>query len=80
MRSIFTRLIAGLVPVCLVLATGLACAQDRGKPEDGFAAEAEGAPDLSEIMVQQQMRHIKLWFAGDAGNWPPAGRPYRCCL
>ena len=20
-------------------------------------------------MVQQQMRHIKLWFAGDAGNW-----------
>jgi hypothetical protein len=29
-------------------------------------------PHLSEIMVQQQMRHIKLWFAGDAGNWPLA--------
>jgi hypothetical protein len=68
MRSIFTTLI-GLVLAYLVLATGLACAQDRGKPEDGSAAEAEGAPDLSDIMVQQQMRHIKLWFAGDGRNW-----------
>lgn len=24
---------------------------------------------LSAIMAQQQMHHIKLWFAGDAGNW-----------
>jgi hypothetical protein len=71
MRSIFTTLI-GLVLAYLVLATGLACAQDRGKPEDGSAAEVEGAPDLSDIMVQQQMRHIKLWFAGDASNWPLA--------
>ena len=27
---------------------------------------------MSEIMAQQQMRHIKLWFAGDAANWPLA--------
>ena len=26
-------------------------------------------PGLGEIMSLQQMRHIKLWFAGQAGNW-----------
>jgi hypothetical protein len=69
MRFIFTTLLAAVVLACLVLATGLACAQGSGKPDDGLAAETEGAPDLGDIMVQQQMRHIKLWFAGDAGNW-----------
>ncbi len=29
-------------------------------------------PSLSEIMALQQMRHIKLWFAGRANNWPLA--------
>ncbi len=29
-------------------------------------------PSLSDIMAQQQERHIKLWFAGHAGNWPLA--------
>jgi hypothetical protein len=26
-------------------------------------------PGLGEIMTLQQMRHVKLWFAGEAGNW-----------
>lgn len=26
-------------------------------------------PGLGEIMTLQQMRHAKLWWAGDAGNW-----------
>ena len=26
-------------------------------------------PGLGEIMSLQQMRHVKLWFAGQAGNW-----------
>lgn len=60
MRSMFAALLA-----MLPLAAGLACAQDS-------AEEVEASPHLSEIMVQQQMRHIKLWFAGDAGNWPLA--------
>lgn len=30
-------------------------------------------PSLSDIMAKQQERHIKLWFAGHAGNWPLAG-------
>jgi hypothetical protein len=29
-------------------------------------------PKIGEIMALQQMRHIKLWFAGRAGNWPLA--------
>lgn len=58
------KLAALLAP--LLIGAGLACAQDS-------ADEAGGLPHLSEIMVQQQMRHIKLWFAGDAGNWPLAG-------
>lgn len=27
------------------------------------------APGLGEIMSSQQMRHLKLWYAGLAGNW-----------
>lgn len=26
-------------------------------------------PGLGELMSLQQMRHVKLWFAGEAGNW-----------
>src|SRR5438105_109836 len=27
------------------------------------------APGLGEIMTLQQMRHVKLWLAGEAANW-----------
>jgi hypothetical protein len=60
MKSMFAALLAALL-----LGAGLACAQDS-------AEEAAGLPHLGEIMVAQQMHHIKLWFAGDAGNWPLA--------
>ncbi len=41
------------------------------------AASSQGvieppAPAIGEIMTLQQMRHIKLWFAGHGGNWPLA--------
>ena len=36
------------------------------------SAEDAGGPGLGEIMTLQQLRHIKLWFAGRAGNWPLA--------
>jgi hypothetical protein len=29
-------------------------------------------PKIDDIMAAQQMRHIKLWFAGRAGDWPLA--------
>ena len=52
-----------------MLAVGVACAQNNAKQGGEAAVEAAGLPHLSDIMVQQQMRHIKLSFAGDAGNW-----------
>jgi hypothetical protein len=36
------------------------------------ATDEPPAPRIGVIMQQQQMRHIKLWFAGRAGNWPLA--------
>jgi len=35
-------------------------------------AEPPYTPGLGEIMTFQQMRHVKLWLAGQAGNWPLA--------
>ena len=34
-----------------------------------FRSHEAYAPGLGEIMTLQQMRHTKLWFAGQAGNW-----------
>jgi hypothetical protein len=39
--------------------------------EDAAAAEPY-EPNIGDIMAQQQERHIKLWFAGQGGNWPLA--------
>jgi len=53
---------AGLLAVCAVVSTaGPGC---RSAP-DGAAY----APGLGEIMSLTQMRHLKLWFAGEAQNW-----------
>jgi hypothetical protein len=40
----------------------------------GAATEPAKAytPGLGEIMTLNQMRHAKLWFAGEARNWPLA--------
>lgn len=35
-------------------------------------AEPPYTPGLGEIMTFQQMRHVKLWFAGQNLNWPLA--------
>ena len=40
--------------------------------EEANSAAEPPAPKIGEIMVSQQMRHIKLWFAGSSGNWPLA--------
>ncbi len=58
MKPIFAIFFAALM-----LAAPEATAQQRG-----------GSNELSiaEIMTLQQTRHIKLWFAGHAGNWPLA--------
>jgi hypothetical protein len=67
----FMKLSVAAVIAAALLAPGSAFAQDAAKP----AAEAANPPDplgLGEIMTLQQLRHIKLWFAGHGGNWPLA--------
>ena len=56
MRASPRALVAGL----LLCAAG-ACS--RGDTPPPFE------PGLGEIMSAQQMRHAKLWIAGEAGNW-----------
>jgi hypothetical protein len=62
MKPIFAAVIA-----VLIFGSPTARAQDASKP-----AATPDFPGLGEIMSLQQMRHIKLWFAGHAGNWPLA--------
>jgi hypothetical protein len=46
---------------CLLFAS-VASAEEGASPE----------PNIGDIMTSQQERHLKLWFAGHAGNWPLA--------
>ncbi len=62
------------VIVAAAIAASLLAAPAVRAQDAQTAAEPSGpsGPSLSDIMVLQQMRHIKLWFAGRAGNWPLA--------
>jgi hypothetical protein len=67
MRVLNAALVAAAAPVMAALA--------QPAPHDHAAAGAENAPaspGLGEMMALQQMRHLKLWFAGRARNWPLA--------
>jgi hypothetical protein len=50
-----------------------ACRQPAQPPTPAPSSAVEAyVPGLGEIMSLQQMRHTKLWLAGNAGNWPLA--------
>jgi hypothetical protein len=54
------------------LTTVVMCALMAGAIESACARPSPAAayvPGLGEIMTLQQMRHAKLWLAGEAGNW-----------
>jgi hypothetical protein len=69
MREIFMRSVFAVLIASALLAAGFtARAEDAPTP----AANSPNVPGLGEIMTLQQLRHIKLWFAGRAGNWPLA--------
>jgi hypothetical protein len=50
----------------LAFALALPFSAAQSEPKEPFT------PGLGEIMTLQQMRHLKLWYAGQAGNWPLA--------
>jgi len=55
-----------------LLILGAACRQQTPPSPTATAATAASeayAPGLGEIMTLQQMRHTKLWLAGEARNW-----------
>ena len=70
MKSAFAALIASVMLTSLT-----ASAQNAAAPAAAAApppTENAAISGLGEIMTLQQLRHIKLWFAGRAGNWPLA--------
>jgi hypothetical protein len=56
----------------------IACTQAPEPPELSVSTVAY-APGLGEIMSLQQMRHVKLWLAGQARNWKLALQRLPCC-
>ena len=45
------------------------CNRPRQAPSAPPVTDPVYTPGLGEIMTLTQMRHTKLWFAGQAGNW-----------
>jgi hypothetical protein len=67
-----TRSATTLFMIAVTSVLGLtACGRQSTPPAAGSSSAASEAyaPGLGEIMSFQQMRHVKLWFAGQAGNW-----------
>ena len=72
----FTHGMTVVLFAILLALPGAACRQPAsGAVASGAAAPPSNAtadsytPGLGEIMTLQQMRHAKLWLAGQASNW-----------
>lgn len=62
----------GLSVLSVLLAVSVACQSSPPAAPAGSAGSEAYVPGLGEIMTLQQMRHTKLWLAGQAANWPLA--------
>jgi hypothetical protein len=69
--KVLAILIAG-VALAPLTANAQDQAKSAGQPAPPHEVKEPYEPGLGELMALQQMRHIKLWFAGRAGNWPLA--------
>ena len=76
-RDYDSRMLPRARLLVLAAAATLGCRADRAAPPPptpspetpAAAATPVYVPGLGELMAFQQMRHAKLWFAGEAGNW-----------
>ena len=59
-------------PLLALAVLALVLAMPTRAAEPAAGAKESYASGLGEIMSLQQMRHMKLWFAGAAKNWPLA--------
>jgi hypothetical protein len=67
------KVIIAFVAAAAMLGTLAAGAQDKPPQQPAAVPQDEPYhPSIAQIMALQQMRHIKLWFAGHAANWPLA--------
>jgi hypothetical protein len=67
MRAMILAFVTGLT------AAGPACAQNVpfAEPPPASAGQSSTAvlPSLGDIMIDTQLRHIKLWYSAKANNW-----------
>ena len=56
--------------VAVLLAAASPVAAEEPKPAD---SQERSAPRINDKMVDLQLRHFKLWYAGIQQNWPLAG-------
>jgi hypothetical protein len=71
---ISVKVVVAAMSAAMLLGALAARAQENSAAQQPAASpQAEPyQPSLGDIMAHQQERHIKLWFAGHAGNWPLA--------
>jgi hypothetical protein len=55
--------------IIATLLFALAAAADDARAQSADASKGPYAPGLADIMIMTQIRHAKLWLAGDVGNW-----------
>lgn len=73
-RYLGSLLVGILVPALFVTSCAKPAEDKRegmkraAAPSPAPAAVPAWTPGLGELMSLQQMRHVKLWFAGEAGN------------
>ena len=65
MKKIATATILAIFLSCPTIA----CGQQPAAPTAAAKFKPTYSPGLGEFMLQAQMRHLKLWLAGDVGNW-----------
>jgi hypothetical protein len=68
MRNYF----AGLIIVAVLGGPQASAEEGAAQQTTELAANEPYEPSLGDMMARQQMRHIKLWFAARARNWPLA--------
>jgi hypothetical protein len=61
-----------LVTAIILAGAAVAIAPGGNAGAESHATPKAYSPGLAEIMIATQIRHAKLWLAGDAGNWPLA--------
>jgi hypothetical protein len=66
-----SRSIVALLMVCSLAPVAIAQSGMQG------AASEQYAPRLANIMSTAQLRHMKLWFAGESPNWELAAYELR---